>query len=68
MYLEDGDIRAPKILCDLAMFQPERYLAPILNSILSYLEKDVSLVSIYTPKMAILFLQEFVISEQINTP
>ena len=57
MYLEDGDVRAPKILSDLAMYQPQRYLAKILNIILGYLEKDLTIYSSYTPKMTILFLQ-----------
>lgn len=61
-------MRASKILSDLAMFQPSKYLLPILQHILLYLDKDLTIVSAYTPKMAILFLQEFIITGYPDCP
>ena len=49
------------------MFQPDRYLPVILNHILVYLDQDLTIFSSYTPKMTILFIQEFVISEHAGT-
>ena len=62
LYLEDGDVRAAKILSDLAMFTPEKYLSYIMEEIKLYLQKDLTICSTYTSKMTILFLQEFIIS------
>ena len=56
LYLEDGDVRASKILSDLIMFQPETYLGVTLNHILTYLDQDLTIFSTYTPKMTILFI------------
>ena len=66
LYLEDGDVRSAKILSDLAMFEPKRYLTVILEQILAYLDKDLTILSLYTPKMTILFLQEYIINEFPN--
>ena len=62
LYLEDGDVRSCKILSDLAMFKPKKYLGLILEQILAYLDKDLTILSLYTPKMTILFLQEYIIN------
>jgi hypothetical protein len=43
LYLGDGEIRAAKILSDLAIFDSGTYLAFILGEIKNYLEKDLTI-------------------------
>lgn len=61
-------MRAAKILSDLAMFAPEKYLGFILQEIKQYVQKDLTICSAYTSKMTILFLQEFIILNYENGP
>ena len=57
LYFEDSEMRNSKLLSDLAIYNPQKYMEPILNYILDFLEKDLTLVSLQTSKMTIIFLQ-----------
>jgi hypothetical protein len=56
---------ASKIIVDLAMFDPEFYMPLIITSIKNVLQReDLSMISLYSSKMSLLFLYDFVFKDQ----
>lgn len=52
-----------KILNELVLFNPEKFLLMTLSEILNFLDKDLTIVSTFSSKMTILFLSEFVLEK-----
>jgi hypothetical protein len=56
---------ASKIIVDLAMFDHEFFMPLIISSIKNVLQReDLSMISLYSTKMSLLFLYDFVFKEQ----
>lgn len=56
---------ASKIIVDLAMFDPEFFMPLIITSIKNVLQReDLSMISLYSSKMSLLFLYDFVFKDQ----
>ena len=56
---------AAKIIVDLAMFDHEFFMPIIINSIRNVLQReDLSMISLYSSKMSLLFLYDFIFKEQ----
>lgn len=54
-----------KIIVDLAMFDHEFFMPLIINSIKNILSRDdLNMISIYSSKMSILFLYDYVFKEE----
>lgn len=56
---------ASKVIVDLAMFDHEFFMPLIITSIKNVLQReDLSMISLYSSKMSLLFLYDFVFKEQ----
>ena len=54
-----------KIIVDLAMFDHEFFMPIIINSVRNVLTRDdLSMISLYSTKMSILFLFDFIFKDQ----
>ena len=62
VYFEDPEACKPsKIITDLSMYKPDKFLSLSLSSILNVVGKgDATLVSFHGCKITLLFLQEFI--------
>jgi hypothetical protein len=63
LFFEDSEECKPsKILAELAMYKPEKYVSHILRSILEITDReDLSIFSLHGVKITLLFLQEYII-------
>lgn len=54
-----------KIIVDLAMFDHEFFMPLIINSVKNVLQReDLSMISLYSSKMSLLFLYDFVFKDE----
>jgi hypothetical protein len=65
LYYEEAESMSAKIIVDLAMFDHEFFMPLIINAIKNILSRDdLNMISIYSSKMSILFLYDYVFKEE----